>query len=343
LFAEAFKKEIASSNRKHFYVIKGTEPLLLAASVKAAREALSPEAAEFNFQSYNLEEDGPESILDRASASSFIPEDKIILVKVLESKKFKTEMLQGFVGWIERPTKGASIVMYYPSLKETTRLAKAAREAGLVVDCPAPTAAELPGWVAKLFQDKGLKISPEAVNVLLDRVGDNLQTLASEADKLSLWPGPKERITPKIIRENVSLNSTSVLYELSTPIAEGNMGKAAPILLDLLQKLPPFSILSVLATHFMRLFEVKVHLEDAKAEGNALPSAILSQRVEHKAYYLEILRGQAAKWTFSNLKKAIALLEESSRSFVTIATPRPIILEELCAKLCELAKGNNHE
>lgn len=341
MLASDFIDEIQGPNRKHFYIIKGTEPVLVSKCIKATEEVLSPEVAELNFHSVYLEDEGAQGILDQASASSFFPEDKIFLVKVQESKKILSEV-QEFMSWIEHPAPKSTIVMLYPNIKDTTRLAKAARALDMVVDCPAPAKTSLSGWVERVFTDKGLKISKEAVAVLIERVGDNLQTILSESEKLSLWPGPKTSINPKIIRENVSLNSSSVLYELSSPIAEGNMLKAAPILLDLLDQVSPFAVLSVLSTHFLRLLDVKIHIEDREARGEPVSSTILAQELEYTPYYLDILRKQALNWTFSNLMKAISALEDTYRAYKTINTPQTIIFEELCVKLTQLAKGNDH-
>ena len=48
---------------------------------------------------------------------------------------------------------------------------------------------ELPRWVGEQFARHGVKTTAEATRALIELVGDNLQELSSEIEKLSIWAG----------------------------------------------------------------------------------------------------------------------------------------------------------
>jgi DNA polymerase-3 subunit delta len=337
LLAAEFEKEIKSPGRKHFYLVKGMEPIAVEACLRACREAVEPEERDFNFQSFQLKEVDVQTVIDCACSSSFFQSSKIILARTLESEKYTAEETAPFLSWIKNPASGSTIVLLYQAIPENVKLFKIARDSGMVVDCRAPDKYGVPAWIRGVFKDKGLNLTEEASRVLVERVGENLPTLVSEADKLALHPGPGRAITPKVIRDFVSLNSTGIYYELSEPVVTGDAGKALGILLDLLDTYSPFNLLGVLDSHFLRLMEVKINLEAAKSGAGAVPARILSERMGVRETYVTALQRQSVPWTLENLEKALSLLEDAHLRFVTSPLPNEIILQELTVRLLSLA------
>jgi DNA polymerase-3 subunit delta len=340
LLASEFQDEIKGDRRRHFYLIKGFEPLEMEACVKATIEALPPEVREFNFQSFRLGEDKASDVLDMARASSFFPEPRLLLVRVpprVKGKLMDTDLL---LTWVKNPNTSSTIVLVQAKPLENTKLFKEAKKAGLVVDCRAPSRMELPGWVSRLFTSKGMRITQEGAKVLIERTGEDLEAMVTEAEKLSIYPGPGSPVNPKVIRDMVPLNPSGAAYELSEPMAMGDPGKAARVTLDLLVHNNHFALIAVMETHFLRLLEVVAHLAEAEEEGTQLPSEALADRLGVKPGFVGFLRSQAAKWPLGKIKEALFALEDARRSFVTTSTPPEITLEGLVMTLSLMADGS---
>jgi DNA polymerase III subunit delta len=76
-------------------------------------------------------------------------------------------------------------------LRKDSPLAKALAKKGDVLVYEV-TKRDLPKWVGEQFGRHGVKASAEACRALVELVGDNLQELASEVEKLSVWAGHDE-------------------------------------------------------------------------------------------------------------------------------------------------------
>jgi DNA polymerase III delta subunit len=338
-----FEEELRGEGRKHFYLVKGPEPLKVGACVRATRGLLDPEVAAFNYQSFRLIDDKVEDILDQVRSSSFFPQPRVALVRSHPTKKIPAPEVDLLLKWIARPDPSATVVLLHPRPGDSVRLGKAARAAGMEVECPAPTKYELPDWVAGVFAGKGLTLNKEGARVLLERAGDDLDALVSEAEKMSLYPGPGKPITPKVIRELVSLNPSGFGFELAEPVALGAAAKAAYSALELQGNTPPNILLASLATHFLRVLSVRLNTDLAREAGDALPTMALADRLGLNEFYVANLRRQAEKWPPGKLRKAMAALEAAQRAYVTTVLPKNLILEGLAMGFALLSSGESNE
>ena len=68
-----------------------------------------------------------------------------------------------------------------------TRFFKAVAEVGMVIDCPQLKESDIPAWLDRRAESKGVRISGAAKMILLSRVGASLTGLDSELEKLLLF------------------------------------------------------------------------------------------------------------------------------------------------------------
>jgi DNA polymerase III delta subunit len=337
LRAKEFQKEIMGPGRKHFYLIRGAEPLEVAGCVGAAREALAAAAPEMTLQSFSLDEAEADAVLDAAGTSALFSTFRIILARAPAGRKVAEGGLAPFVDWIKGPPRPSVIVLLHPKAAAGTRLVKAAAAAGMLVDCPAPEQHQLPGWVAGLFRARGLTLTQEGHRVLMERAaGESLEFFVSEAEKLSIWPGPGVPLTPNHIRELIPLSPASLIYEVSEPLGEGNLAAAYPVLLDILAQSSPFGLVTVLARHFLRLAALKTLLDEAALAGPPAADAAAAAKLSVKPGYIPRLKSQLAGWTQAGLTQALAAIEEARRKFVTSSLSPETVTEELAAKIASL-------
>jgi DNA polymerase-3 subunit delta len=52
---------------------------------------------------------------------------------------------------------------------------------------------KLPEWTSELVQSKGLTISPKALMLLVDHIGNDLSRIENEIDKLSINLGKRKK------------------------------------------------------------------------------------------------------------------------------------------------------
>ncbi|TML47504.1 MAG: hypothetical protein E6G21_12740, partial [Actinobacteria bacterium] len=92
--------------------------------------------------------------------------------------------------YLKSPSPETVLALVGAGIRKDATLAKAVAKIGelLVYDLPKRgTRADLPGWVRRQFAALGLKVDAAAASLLVDLVGDDLDELAGEVEKLAAW------------------------------------------------------------------------------------------------------------------------------------------------------------
>jgi DNA polymerase-3 subunit delta len=145
----------------------------------------------------------------------------------------------------------------------------ALNEIALIVPVPKLRPQDLPEFVQMLAEQVGIRLTQDAVNELIERVGNDARQLASELEKLALVVGGDGRVTADMVRELVPSLAMDV-FTLVNAVTKGDAATALKVLNDLLQRRePPMKILGLLARQFRFLLQARLLL-DAKLFSPAL-------------------------------------------------------------------------
>ena len=115
--------------------------------------------------------------------------------------------------YLASPAPATVLALVAEELKSSSALWKACAKAGEVLAWDVEKR-KLQEWVAKQFQERGVRAEPDAVAALVQLVGDDLRTLKTEVDKIATWAGDE----PVGEREVEALVPSSVevpIYELT--------------------------------------------------------------------------------------------------------------------------------
>jgi DNA polymerase-3 subunit delta len=108
------------------------------------------------------------------------------LVIVEEVERWKAADVKDLSVYLASPSPDTVLALVATDLKSDSPLAKACSKAGdvLVFDVPKK---RLPEWVAEQFRRLEARAEPDACRVLVDLVGENLDELTNEIEKLATW------------------------------------------------------------------------------------------------------------------------------------------------------------
>ena len=157
-------------------------------------------------------------------------------VVVAEADKFVSAHAQALTRYLAAPSASGSLVLMVNSWKAASQkkedkqafsaLDKLARTVGDFLDCSTPPESQLPPWIRKATQRRGMKIAPDAVGLLAAWAGTDLARLDNEIEKLSLYAGPRGQIVLQDVAAVVAATTTPTPYALTDAIAAGQLGKA---------------------------------------------------------------------------------------------------------------------
>lgn len=122
------------------------------------------------------------------------------------------------------------LLLHGASLDKRKALYKSAQKVGVVLDSPALRDYEMPGWISRFYQEKGLHIDPEAAALLAESVGTDLSTIVVETDKLMKnLPESARSVSVEDIEKNVGISRQFSIFELNKELAAKNSAKALKI------------------------------------------------------------------------------------------------------------------
>jgi DNA polymerase III delta subunit len=338
-----FEREIVSPQRKPFYLIAGGDPSAVSRCLEAARRAVSPALFELNYRQYGLEEliKFPGRFEGDLLANPMGKPPKIVVLALDPNDKLKAENLAFLSALKPKISRNVTLLLVVNgTIDNRLKFFKEISQAGLIIDCQAPTIYNLPNWLIGKFKEKGLRLGREAAALMIDRAGTSLGVLLSEIEKLAIHPGPSVVISTEHIRTLVSLSSTARIVELSSPLAKGRLDKALPIMTDLLETASPVGIIMVLASHFEQLFRLKVVME---ASGGQAPDALLCAESGLAPNQIKYYREEIAFWSLATISQAHSVIQDYLRSVLAGQSPGPVTLSALAIKLASLAKKERTE
>lgn len=134
------------------------------------------------------------------------------LVLVDEAERWKAADVKALAAYLEAPAPD-TVVACTGALKRDSPLGKTCAKYGgvLVYDVPKR---ELPAWVGEQFARLGARAEPDACVALVELVGEDLDELAAEADKLVTWAAG-EPITPAAVHALAAGRAETSVFALT--------------------------------------------------------------------------------------------------------------------------------
>jgi DNA polymerase III subunit delta len=89
---------------------------------------------------------------------------------------------------------------------------------------------QLPDWTRDMVVAKGYDITPGALQLLIDHIGNDLSRLENEVDKVWINLGGKKKIDEDAIEKYVGISKEFNAFELQAAIAKKDLAKAIRII-----------------------------------------------------------------------------------------------------------------
>lgn len=189
--------------------------------------------------------------------------------------------------------------------------------------------------VRQTAQAQGMKLTDEAVDLLVEAIGNDTRRLHTELEKLQLYAGGTGRsLTADDVTALVT-TTTQSSFKLAAAIREGQTGTALDMVVDLLQQNePPLLIVASLVKQFRTWVWIKVMLEAGERDDQAISQA--AEIGNPKRLYF--LKPEVRNLSLSSLLQSLSVLLEleaglkrGADELISLQT-KVVELCELCAK-----------
>ncbi|WP_258104969.1 DNA polymerase III subunit delta [Marinoscillum sp. MHG1-6] len=216
------------------YFLQGDEPFFIDNIVENIEEnALDESQKGFNQYVLYGKEVSFTDVLNVARKYPMMGERQVVIIKeAQEIKDWKKEDTQNLLmAYLENPLPSTILVLAhkYKSLDKRTKVAKVLAKQAVFIDSKKIYDNQLPAWVQAYAGAKSAKVTDKAVMILCENIGNNLQRLANEIDKLSLNVKDGEPIDDAAVQKFVGISKDYNVFELQKALSLRNETKAYQI------------------------------------------------------------------------------------------------------------------
>ncbi|MBT9165443.1 MAG: DNA polymerase III subunit delta [Chloroflexi bacterium] len=188
---------------------------------------------------------------------------------------------------------------------------------------------ELQNWIRTRVVGKGCEISPSALRLLTDLIGNNLWILSNEIDKLSLH-AREGRIEEDDINSLVSYARESNIFAMVDAIVQRRLGEASRLTHQLLDEgsAPPYLL-------YMMTRQFRLLIQARKLMADGLPVSAIGGKIgETIDWRLEKLLRQARGYSLERLEESYRRLLHTDLSIKTGTVDGALALDLLITDLC---------
>lgn len=155
----------------------------------------------------------------------------VILREAQDLDLKKKESEEKLLNYIKAPQESTVLVICYKYKAPPSKILKAIEKSDKCVafESKVKYESDIPSWLSTLVQEKGYKISPKAIQMLLELLGTNLEKIDNEINKLIINIGKGEMIDDKIVDKYIGVSKDFNVFELTNAIAFRNTYKAQVI------------------------------------------------------------------------------------------------------------------
>jgi len=303
-------QDIKSGNFSNLYLLYGEEAYLRKQYRDNLRFALVPQEDAMNCSIYAGKEADVNEVADMAGTMPFFAPRRVIIIE--NSGWFKTGN-DKILELVKALPDTTYMIFVESEVDKRSKLYKAVKSAGYAALCEMQDEATLKKWVMGLLKKENKQITADALNLLLDRTGTNMENIRREVEKLVCYKYYDEGITAKDVSELCIVQVQNRIFDMVEAVAQRNQKTALKLYYDLLAlKEAPMKILALIARQFNMLLQVK----EMKQKG--YPESTIASQTGLNAFYLKKKYiPQAAQFKLYQLEAALRTCVAAEESVKT--------------------------
>lgn len=330
-------KEISGGKVSPVYLFYGTEKFLLREAVNRLEEAVVPqEARDFNLSVLDLRETPLEQVLMDAETFPVLADRRLVIGK---NALFLTASRQtggpehnvdALVAYLEQPPDYTVLVLVVPEgkLDERKNIVKKLKKQAVMIPCEPLQGMDLVKWLQARAKEFGVSLPPKSAEKMVEYIGNDLQTLHQELEKMSTYTGQGGTIVEQTVELLGSRSLEQDIFTLVNRVVEVKLEEAYRVLHDLLRGgEEPIKILSLLARQFRLMLLAKT----LKARGYGQQQIASALKVH--PYAAKLAEQQGSRFSEKQLRGILSLLAEEDYRMKSGQVDKVLSLELFLSRL----------
>ncbi|MDE7323862.1 MAG: DNA polymerase III subunit delta [Lachnospiraceae bacterium] len=300
-------QDIKSGQFGNIYLLYGEEAYLRRQYRDNLKKALVPEDDAMNCSVYAGKDIDAGEVADIAGTMPFFAGRRVIVIENSGWFKSGNDKIAELVKTIPDTTY---MIFVEGEVDKRGKLYKAVSAKGYAALCEMQDETTLKKWVLGLLKKENKQITPDALNLLIDKTGTSMETIRREVEKLVCYRYYDQGITAGDVEALCVVQIQNQIFDMVEAVAQKNQKQALELYYNLLAlKEAPMKILALIARQFNMLLQVK----EMKVKGYQ-DSEIAGQTGLNPYYLKKKYIPQAAQFKQSKLEAALRTCVEAEEN-----------------------------
>ena len=303
-------------------VLKSSHSLLIEEFVERLKKKLSADSPKLLFESRNLDEVPLLEIVEDAKTLPMFHEKKLIVAKGYDGLgKDDLDLLNEYAA--SPASVSVLVLLSQGSRKNRVKPAKSIK----LVDLD--SGSNFDREIKRLAERLGMVLAPGTAGFIKTMLGEDMNLIKNELEKISLYREGKKAIGEKDLRGLMEKRSTENVFSLSTALSNRDLRGSLRILRELEKnREDPLSILYMIAWRFRQIFKVSQYLKEGESD-EGIAKAIKTSR--GAVFYL---KKSVRNFRENDLGRILGLIEETDYGIKNSSGNNYILLEKLLLGIC---------
>ena len=222
---EAILSDLKAKKYKPVYFLMGEESYYIDyISDYISSEVLNDTEKELNQKILYAKDTDIQTIISSAKQFPFMGERMVVIVKEAQQLK-KIEQLENY---LNNPQKSTILVFCYKykSLDKRKSIYKILTKNAVLFESKKLYDNQVPAWIVKYVSFNQFKIGHKATHLIAEYLGNDLNKISNELDKLMIITQAKSEITTEIIEKNIGISKDYNNFELTNALAKKDILKS---------------------------------------------------------------------------------------------------------------------
>lgn len=301
---EQILSDIKNKIYRPVYFLMGEEPYFID-SISDAIESTVLDEADKAFNQIILygKDVNVHDIVTQARNFPMMGNYLVIIVKEAQDVK-QIETMEPFLEMIPETT--ILVIDYkYKKLDKRTKFAKTLDKDYVLFESKKMYDSDIPKWIVKYLDGRNYKISQKACQMLADFLGNDLQKVRNELEKLIVAVPQKKTIDDNDVEYNIGISKDFNIFELQKAISYGDFPKAVQIINyfgDNTKDNPLIATVIMLYSYYCKL--LKLHYATDKSKNSV--ASVLGVN----PFFVEDFFEAARRYDIRKCVQCIAVLRE---------------------------------
>jgi DNA polymerase-3 subunit delta len=315
---------------KPVYLFEGEESYFIDLLTAYAESKILTEAeASFNLTVFYGKDANWVDIINAARRYPMFADRQVVIIKEAQQMRDLEKLAQ----YVEKPLASTLFIISHKEKKldGRTSLAKLIKDKGEIVSTKKLYENQLPDWTSELVQSKGHTISPRALALLIDHIGNDLSRIENEVDKILVNLSDRKDISEDDVEKYVGISKEYNSFELQNALARKNLGKAIQII-NYFESNPKAAPIQLILPTLYNLFS-KTYMIFGQ---NANDDKQVATNIGVSPFFVKDYLATAKNYGFNGTENALLLLHHYNLRSVGVndmGTSDASLLKEMVVKI----------